>query len=258
MGFAMLKGWLAQTGFAFTAIEPNPVLRAQVTALGVDTHSAPDSLPADFLADAVVIATKPDVVLAAAASIKEFVRPTGLVLSVAAGILIDDIQRQLATSTDVIRCMPNLPALIGEGMIVCCTTTPTSTGNLALAELLLSACGQVAFIETEEQMDAVTAVSGSGPAYVFHLLEALCAAAVSLGLEEGLAMRLAKQTVLGSIKMATSSDDSPARLREQVTSPKGTTAAALEVLMDPDSGLTALIKKAAQAASRRSIELRTA
>lgn len=255
MGSAMLNGWLSGVGFTITAIEPNETLRARAESAGVDAHACIETLPREFVADAVVIATKPDTVLRVLISTKKLIRTGGLVLSVAAGISTDEICKELPTFVDVIRCMPNLPSFIGEGMIVCCARRPVSAGNLALAESLMSTIGRVAFIEDEALMDAVTAISGSGPAYVFHLLEALCASGISHGLDEGLAMFLAKQTVLGAAKMASTYDDNPSSLREQVTSPNGTTAAAMQILLDPDSGFAQLLERAVHAAYRRSIAL---
>lgn len=257
MGSAMLTGWLSGTEFNFSVIEPNDVLRARLQGARIDAYAETESLPLGYVADSIVIATKPDHFFHALTSSKQFVRTGGLVLSVAAGISTSGISKELPPSTDIIRCMPNLPSLIGEGMIVCCARRPASTGGLGLAESLMSTIGQVAFIEDEGLMDVVTAISGSGPAYVFHLLETLSAHGISLGLDEKLASLLAKQTVFGAAKMAATCAENPTSLREQVTSPNGTTAAALEELMNADTGLSQLLERALRAACDRSIELGT-
>ncbi|MEM8755806.1 MAG: pyrroline-5-carboxylate reductase, partial [Pseudomonadota bacterium] len=154
----------------------------------------------------------------------------------------------------IVRCMPNTPAAIGAGMMVCYATDGVTEGARALAEALLAASGEVAWIEDEGSMDAVTAVSGSGPAYVFHLIETLAAAGAEVGLPADLAARLALQTVMGAGRLAAESGIDAAELRRQVTSPGGTTAAALGVLMR-ENGLQPLMTEAVTAARDRGREL---
>lgn len=255
MGFAMLKGWTSCGGYSVTAIEPNKALGDLAEDLGASIHASSDTIRTDFMADTIVIATKPEQVVVALASTKKFLRSGGLVLSVAAGISTSTICQQLPSSVDVIRCMPNLPSFIGEGMTACYAKASASCANVALAERLMGAIGRVIFIRDEALLHAVTAVSGSGLAYVFHLIEALCASGVSLGLDEDMAMLLAKQTIVGAAKMASLSNDSSSSLREQVTSPNGTTAAAMEILLDPTVGLSRLFDRAIHAAYSRSVEL---
>jgi pyrroline-5-carboxylate reductase len=151
--------------------------------------------------------------------------------------------------------MPNTPAAVGRGITALIGNTASTDADLALAETLLSAVGQVVRLDDEGQMDAVTGVSGSGPAYVFHLIETLAAAGVAQGLPADLAMRLAKATVAGAGALAEAADEDPAQLRVNVTSPNGTTQAALEVLMDPETGFPALLDRAVAAATQRSREL---
>ena len=151
--------------------------------------------------------------------------------------------------------MPNTPAAIGKGITAIVGNGAASEAHLDLAEGLLSAVGQVVRLDREEEMDAVTAVSGSGPAYVFHLIETLAAAGAAQGLPEDLAMTLAKATVGGAGVLAEEAEEAPSQLRINVTSPNGTTQAALEVLMDEDNGFPALLNRAVKAATERSKEL---
>jgi pyrroline-5-carboxylate reductase len=151
--------------------------------------------------------------------------------------------------------MPNTPAAIGRGITALIGNAAASAADMARADGLLSAVGQTVQLDSEAQMDAVTGLSGSGPAYVFHLIETMAAAGEAQGLDADLAMRLAKATVAGAGALAEAADESPAQLRVNVTSPNGTTQAALEVLMDPDTGFPALLARAVQAATERSREL---
>ena len=161
---------------------------------------------------------------------------------------------RLGAQTPIIRCMPNTPAAIGKGMLVYWKNPSVSAECEAFVKTLLTASGRVARVEDEALIDAVTAVSGSGPAYVFHFIECLTDAGTTAGLPQEIAAELAMQTVMGSGALAAASEDSPARLREQVTSPNGTTAAALAVLMK-DGRMKSLIGEAVGAAHRRAVEL---
>jgi pyrroline-5-carboxylate reductase len=178
-----------------------------------------------------------------------------LFISVAAGTPISAFEAMLGADTPIIRAMPNTPAAIGQGITALIGNSHSTGSHMAAAEALLSAVGETVQLDSEAQMDAVTGVSGSGPAYVFHLIETLAAAGVAQGLPEDLAMRLAKATVAGAGALAVSEDADPAQLRINVTSPNGTTQAALEVLMDADSGFPPLLRRAVAAATRRSEEL---
>lgn len=256
MGFAMLRQWAAEAKYDLVAIEPNDQLRARAAGLGVETFASPYELPAGFVIDTLMIATKPQLVGDVAASYGGLLASDALVISVAAGVRLDVIGARLAGSVAIIRAMPNTPASIGEGMIVCCPNEIARQPRFAkAAEDLLSSVGRVAFVQDEGLMDAVTALSGSGPAYVFYFIEALTTAGVRAGLAEELALFLAKQTVFGAAKLALTSGEPPSLLREQVTSPNGTTAAALNVLMAEADGLTTLVQVAVDAARRRSLEL---
>jgi pyrroline-5-carboxylate reductase len=176
-------------------------------------------------------------------------------VSVAAGIPIATFEEMLGPETPVVRAMPNTPAAVGQGITAIVANTVAGAAALDEAELLLRAVGDVVRIEDEAQMDAVTGVSGSGPAYVFHLIETLAAAGEAQGLDPRIALRLAKATVAGAGALAIASDETPAQLRINVTSPNGTTQAALDVLMDADAGFSALLRRAVKAATDRSREL---
>lgn len=175
-------------------------------------------------------------------------------VSVAAGITLAQMAAALPPGAALIRCMPNTPAAIGQGMMVLCPGAGVGAATRALAERLMKSSGAVAWLEDEALMDAVTAISGSGPAYVFHFIEALTEAGRSLGLPDDLAALLAMQTVAGAGRMAQTSDEPPGVLRERVTSPGGTTAAALGVFMQ-DGALTRLVARATLAARDRGVEL---
>jgi len=177
---------------------------------------------------------------------------TATFVSIAAGTTIASLTRWLGEKTAVIRTMPNTPAAIGEGMMVSFANTHVSEAAKKEADQLLAASGETGWIEDEALMDAVTAISGSGPAYVFHFIGVLAEAAEALGLNPELSQKLALQTVSGAGLLAKSSQEDPATLRQNVTSPGGTTAAALNVFMGPLGDLT---KEATQAANDRGVEL---
>jgi pyrroline-5-carboxylate reductase len=183
-----------------------------------------------------------------------FAGPATVFLSVAAGKTLAVFETYLGSEAVVVRAMPNTPAAIGRGMIVGCPNERVSDGQKALCDSLMAAVGEVAWIDDEALMDAVTGVSGSGPAYVFLLIECLAQAGRAAGLPGDLADRLALVTVSGAGELARQSAESPTVLRENVTSPNGTTQAALEVLMAED-GLAPLMTKAVAAATQRSREL---
>jgi pyrroline-5-carboxylate reductase len=217
-------------------------------------HRTAEELPPDLNPDAVVLAVKPQVLDAVLPAYRQWVGRHTLFLSIAAGKTIGGIARHLGESAAIVRCMPNTPAAIGRAITVACPTRRVEEGQCRLCEALLAAIGEVAWVGDESLMDAVTAVSGSGPAYVFLLIEALAAAGETAGLPRDLALRLSRATVAGAGELARQSAEGPARLRENVTSPGGTTRAALDVLMAED-GLPALLERAVAAAARRSREL---
>jgi pyrroline-5-carboxylate reductase len=177
-------------------------------------------------------------------------------ISVAAGTPLARFEDAFGAGTPIVRAMPNTPAAVGGGITAIVGNAAATAAHLDLAEELLSAVGQVVRLDSEDQMDAVTAVSGSGPAYVFHMIEALAAAGQAEGLAPDLALQLARATVAGAGALADASGEDPAQLRRNVTSPNGTTQAGLEVLMDGQAGLPPLMRRTVAAAAARSRELR--
>jgi pyrroline-5-carboxylate reductase len=257
MGYAMLSGWLragklkAREVFV---VEPNADLRARAEALGCATGDTAEAIPADAAPRLVVIAVKPQVIRDVAAGYRRFGDGRTTFLSIAAGTPVATFRAVLGERAPIVRCMPNTPAAVGKGMMVLFSTPLVSAEDSGFIADLLSASGEVATIDDEALMDAVTAVSGSGPAYVFHFIECLTAAAEQAGLPAETAKLLAMQTVHGAASLAAESREDPGVLRQQVTSPNGTTAAALAVLMGEDR-LKTLVSDAVEAARLRSIEL---
>ncbi len=252
MGGAMLSGWLAGglDATRVVVIEPSPSedIRALV-AKGLRLNPpAQDAGNASTL----VLALKPQMFREAGAMLKPLAGPATLVVSIMAGTTMASIAEVCGGM--VVRAMPNTPAAIGRGITVAVAANTVSAAQRTVADALLRATGSVEWVDDEKLMDAVTAVSGSGPAYVFLLAEELARAGVEAGLPPELATRLARETVAGSGELLYRSDLPSATLRQNVTSPGGTTAAALEVLMGPD-GMQSLLTRAVAAATRRSKEL---
>ena len=251
MGSAMLQGWLGK-GLPATSvwvIDPNPSdWLKSLDGLNINADLPPD--PA-----IVLIAVKPQMMGDALPMLTPLGNGDTLFLSVAAGTPISAYETVLGAKTPIIRAMPNTPAAVGRGITALIGNATSTQTQMELAETLMAAVGQTVRLANEGQMDAVTGVSGSGPAYVFHLIETLAAAGVAQGLPEGLSMQLAKATVAGAGALAETAEEDPAQLRVNVTSPAGTTAAALDVLMDESSGFPALLNQAVTAATNRSKEL---
>lgn len=250
MGGAMLSGWL-KGGLPPESVwvrDPKPA--EWLSDAGVHINADFPESPAVAL-----IAVKPQMMGEALPDVAALGGGETLVISVAAGTPISKFEEVFGAETPVIRAMPNTPAAIGRGITAIIGNSNVSEHHMQLAEDLLSAVGQVVRLESEGQMDAVTGVSGSGPAYVFHLIETLAAAGEAQGLDADLAMALAKATVGGAGALAEASDEDPGQLRVNVTSPNGTTQAALEVLMNENDGFPALLKRAVKAATDRSKEL---
>ena len=249
MGGAMLTGWLAR-GLdirKLVVIEPSPSPEiGGLAKKGVRLNPAPQDIEA---IEALVIAVKPQSFREAGAALKPFSASSTLVVSIMAGTTIALLEQVCGGS--VVRAMPNTPAAIGRGITVAVAAKKVSAAQRATADALLSAIGSVEWVENENLMDAVTAVSGSGPAYVFLLAEELARAGVAAGLPAELATKLARETVAGSGELLHRSDLASATLRQNVTSPGGTTAAALEVLMGKE-GLQQLMIRAVAAATARS------
>jgi pyrroline-5-carboxylate reductase len=252
MGGAMLSGWLAQGLDAkhVRVIEPHPSDEIRALAeKGLHLNPSPTDIGA---AATLVVALKPQTFREAGTMLKSFTGPSTLVVSIMAGATIASIEAVCGGM--VVRAMPNTPAAIGRGITVAVAANQVSPAQRAVTDALLRATGSVEWIDDESLMDAVTAVSGSGPAYIFLLAEELARAGVEAGLPPELAARLARETVSGSGELLHRSELASATLRQNVTSPGGTTAAALEVLMGKD-GLQPLLTRAVAAATRRSKEL---
>jgi len=255
MGGAMLHGWLDRgiPPARIIALDPSPPAEIAHTIARHGIRHNPALADMERV-EALVLAIKPqnfDDVLPALAALKSH-RP--LVLSIAAGRTMAGIERHFGEDAAIIRAMPNVPAAIGRGITAMVANPNVSASQLGLAQFLLQAVGEVVRVEDEGLMDAVTAVSGSGPAYVFYLAECLAEAGIAAGLPEDLAIKLARATVSGAGELMQTSGRPAAELREMVTSPKGTTYEALAVLM-AEGGLKTLLAKAVAAAARRSREL---
>jgi pyrroline-5-carboxylate reductase len=251
MGSAMLEGWLAGglPAGSVWVIDPHPSDWLRRIA-GLHLNEDPPARPAIAL-----VAVKPQMMEAALPRLRPMGGGGTLFLSVAAGTPIRHYEEVLGEGTPVIRAMPNTPAAIGRGITALIGNAVSTEAQMELAETLLAAVGQTVRLDDEAEIDAVTAVSGSGPAYVFHLIEALAAAGEAEGLPPELAMRLATATVAGAGALAEESGETPAQLRRNVTSPNGTTQAGLEVLMHEEQGLKELIRRTVAAAAARSREL---
>lgn len=252
MGLAMARGWIAGglPPDQLVLIDPKP---AEPTLAFASGHSIRLlESPIGILTHVMVMAVKPQVMKEVMAEVQPAVGAQALVLSIAAGISIKTLSQGLGTER-VVRAMPNTPAQLGKGISGAVGYHITETDRL-VADALLSAAGEVLWFEDEGKLDAVTAVSGSGPAYVFYMVEALAVAAMRQGLDPGQAMQLARQTVVGAAALMEADPQPVSVLRENVTSPKGTTYAALQVLMAPE-GLEALMDRAVLAARLRSEEL---
>ena len=253
MGTAMAKGWLAAglKSANLILVDPKPLAPVVefVEKHGLNLVPSVPSNPAEVL----VLAVKPQIMQDVLADARDCVSGQTLVLSIAAGIALGNLTRSLG-SERVIRTMPNTPAQVGKGVSGAVAAAGVNAGNRTMAEALLGAVGSVVWFEDEAMLDALTAVSGSGPAYVFLLVEALAAAGVEQGLEPDQAMALARQTIIGAAALMDADPTDAGTLRVNVTSPGGTTAAALSVLM-ADGGMKELLSRAVAAARQRSEEL---
>jgi len=257
MGQALVRGWL-EVGHAASAIrvvDTVPAARAVATELGVEAHEVVRTDAAST--DVVVLAVKPDQLASVLPSCAPFAARGAVVLSIAAGKTIAEIAAGLGEASAVVRAMPNTPAAVGQGMTALVANARVSAAQRVLCGELLAAVGAVAWLDDETHMDAVTAISGSGPAYVFLLIECLEQAALDLGLDAALAKQLALATVAGAGSYAVAAKEAPAELRRRVTSPNGTTQAALDVLL-AKPGMRELMARATRAAAKRSRELATA
>ena len=252
MGSAMLQGWLTDglPPASVWVIDPKPVGMAAIDRRRDQCRPCRKTHPA-----IVLIAVKPQMMGDALPAIAAMGNGETLFVSVAAGTPIAAFEAALGAQSPIVRAMPNTPAAVGRGITAIIGNAHADAAQMDLAEGLLRAVGQVVRLEAEAQMDAVTGVSGSGPAYVFHMIECLAAAGEAQGLAPELAMQLAQATVAGAGALAEAAEETPAQLRVNVTSPNGTTQAGLEVLMDEAAGLPPLIAATVKAATDRSKEL---
>ncbi len=257
MGGALLAGCLEQGIVAVgdvLVIEPVAAAREAAARLGVKVAEGADVLAGRAAPDLVLVAVKPQVMDEVLPSYRAFAETGTVFLSIAAGRTTASFERILGADTPVVRAMPNTPAQVGRGITALYPVAAVTAAQREMCAALMGAVGEVVWLDDEALMDAVTAVSGSGPAYVFHLIEALAEAARAAGLPGDMADKLARATVTGAAELAYRSNETAAELRRQVTSPGGTTAAALDVLMAKD-GLAALMTRAVAAAAKRSREL---
>ena len=254
MGSALLQGWLA-AGFGvaqFMVNEPAPSddLAASVAVVNPTAEQLEQSMP-----DIIVLAIKPQMADSVLPDLIPAVRRSTVVISLLAGQSIEHLSALLGGHDVIVRTMPNTPAAIGLGMTALIASDGVSAAQKKDAGHLMQAVGETVWLDSQKQMDAVTAISGSGPAYVFYLAETMMSAGVSLGLSEEMALQLARQTIVGAATMMVQSDTSPSQLRRNVTSPNGTTEAALDVLMAETGGLGTLMRQATQAAALRNRQL---
>ncbi len=256
MGGAMLVGWIEQGLSPQLTHVVDPGMPADMVALSKDKGFAMcESVAGIDQPHLLVVAVKPQMMDKVLPGLKPLVGPETVVVSVAAGTPVATFQSHFGPEAKVVRAMPNTPSQVGRGMTAACASEGVSDAMKAVVADLLGSMGAFCWVDEESKIDAVTAISGSGPAYVFHMVEALTKAAEELGLDEETAGLLARQTIVGAGELLHQSDLPAGQLRQNVTSPGGTTAAALAVLMDEKDGLASLMSKAAEAARDRSVEL---
>jgi len=256
MGGALLRGWLSQgvRGNQVCVVEPAPAGLNDVVAQGVSVVADAASVPGALQPAVILLAIKPQFMDESLGAYAKYASPGTVFLSIAAGKTVAYLKSKLGAGAQIVRAMPNTPAAVGRGMSVLVRDAGVPAAQLELCARLLRVVGKIAWIDDEDQINAVTALSGGGPAYVFLLIEALAEAGRQQGLAPDLAMTLARETVCGSGELAYRSSEAPAALRQAVTSPKGTTLEALNVLMAAD-GLQGLMNRAIEAATRRSREI---
>ncbi|PCI62450.1 MAG: pyrroline-5-carboxylate reductase [Kordiimonadales bacterium] len=257
MGRALAEGWL-KAGLlpaALVVVDPAVSFGSLSGVPAENFYGAPKGLPNKLKARVVVLAVKPQIIAGVLTGLKAIVQTGTLVVSVAGGITLETLVEGFGEEPDYVRAMPNTPAAVGAGITGLVAHRGIHDGNKTLASDLFAAVGSAVWVPAENHMNTVTAVSGSGPAYVFHLVECMAAAGVREGLTEETASALARQTIIGAAKLLEADvETSASTFRERVTSPAGTTAAALEVLMQ-ENGLQVLMRHAIRAARKRGEEL---
>jgi pyrroline-5-carboxylate reductase len=257
MGGAMLEGWLERgtPPQDVYAVDPNPDTGASlVQQFGINVLTSPDDLPDDLSPGVVIFAVKPQMMDVVAPAYARFTSPDTVFLSIAAGKTIDYFESHVGDQAVIVRAMPNTPAAVRRGITVACPNSKVNDQQRQFCDDLLKAVGEVEWVNDEGMIDAVTALSGGGPAYVFLLAEVMAKAGRDVGLPDDLADKLARVTVSGAGELMHQSPESPDQLRINVTSPGGTTAEALRVLM-ADDAWQPLMTKAISAATARSKEL---
>jgi len=255
MASSIIGGLLADghPASAMSAADPYEPSLDQLRKRGLESVSSDNGRAAEN-ADVIILAVKPQVMAEAAASIADAVASNAaLVISIAAGITVASLESRLGEHAAIVRCMPNTPALLGEGASGLFANDQTTDQQKAYAQSILSAVGTTCWVDAESKLDAITALSGSGPAYFFLFTEAMIAAGCELGLDESTSTQLALQTGLGAARMGLESDVDLAELRRRVTSPAGTTERAIERF--EAEGLRALVRNAMQAAAERAEEM---
>lgn len=254
MGGALLSGWLDRglAANAVVVVDPSPPADTSgiLQRAGIVAHATP---PGGVTAGVIVVAVKPQIIAGVLPALRAMIGPGTVSLSIAAGATLANLEAGLG-QVAIVRSIPNTPAMVGRGVTGAIANPRVDASGKATVEALLRAVGDVVWVDREELIDAVTAVSGSGPAYVFLLAEVLAAAAEAEGVPPDLAARLARATVTGAGELLYRSDLPPEQLRKNVTSPNGTTAAALAVLMG-GGGMAPLMVKAVAQARKRSQEL---
>lgn len=256
MGGSILHGYLQKNKEVsdIRVIEPNEAIRTQLKSEKIIAFEKLSDLD-QFVPDIVFTAVKPFLIGDIIDDLKIFAEQGATFFTIIAGKKMEFFASHLGKNVPIIRAMPNTPASIGKGITGLISNEYVSDAQKQMVEFLLSGCGEIVWLKNESEIDAVTAISGSGPAYVFYLTEALSSAAKALNLSDETAEKLAKATVIGAACLMEQSGIEPAVLRQNVTTPNGTTAAALNVLMDSQAGFESLMKKATKAAEQRSIEL---
>lgn len=254
MGGALLAGWLDQGIPPADMIVVDPHHDPAAGPAGIRSFSSAEQMPGDFSPEIVLLAVKPQVMDQVAPAYRRFAGKA-VFLSIAAGRTIASLETILGADAAIVRAMPNTPASVGRGATGLFSNRNVSAAQKAACDQLVTAVGQAAWVEAEKQLDAVTALSGSGPAYVFLLVEAMAAAGEKLGLPAEMAQTFARATVSGAGELLQQSSLPAATLRQNVTSPNGTTHAALQVLMRQEGGMADLMSEALAAAARRAEEL---
>lgn len=256
MGSALAEGWLKRglNPENLLVVEPHQKAAVRAKEKGISVVNSFGAVDRNFDPNWIVFAVKPKDIEQASVDYKHF-KSTANYLSIAAGISLSTLKLTLGADARIVRGMPNMPAAVGRGITALLASENLDSSAREECTLMLEVVGEVVWLEDERMMDTVTGVSGSGPAYAFLLIECLAEAGKKMGLSSELSGKLARSTVCGAGALAWLSDEDAATLRENVTSPGGTTAAAMDVLMDPDKGLQAILDRAVAAAVHRSRKL---